>query len=95
MSSRWAIVATIGSTQALAWASSFYLPAVLAVPIARDLGLTPAWVYAALSFGLGSLLFWGRSPDGSSTSAVGVSPSKAMPGLWLLTSSFLARHEPE
>jgi MFS family permease len=59
MSSRWPIVAVIGSTQALAWASSFYLPAVLAVPMARDLGLTPAWVYASLSFGLGVSAFLG------------------------------------
>jgi MFS family permease len=57
MTSRWAIVATIGSTQALAWASSFYLPAVLADPIAGDIHLSPAWVYAALSFGLGVSAF--------------------------------------
>lgn len=59
MPSRGAIVATLGSTQALAWASSFYLPAVLAAPIARDLGLSPPWIYAALSFGLGISAFLG------------------------------------
>jgi len=48
-----AISATVGTTQALAWASSFFLPAVVAVPIARDLGLTPEWIYAGLSVGLG------------------------------------------
>jgi MFS family permease len=47
------IVATLGSTQTLAWASSYYLPAVLAAPLARDIHLTPAWVYAGLSLGLG------------------------------------------
>lgn len=47
-----AVPAIIGLTQALAWASSFYLPSVLARGIARDLGLTPAWIYGALSFGL-------------------------------------------
>ncbi len=43
---------TLGSTQALAWASSYYLPGILAVPMGRDLGVSPAWVYAALSIGL-------------------------------------------
>jgi MFS family permease len=53
MKNRVAIVASLGSTQALAWASSYYLPAVLAAPIARDIGLSPPWIYAALSLGLG------------------------------------------
>jgi MFS family permease len=59
MKSRWAIVATLGFTQALAWASSFYLPAVLAIPMAQDLGLSAPWIYAALSFGLGISAFLG------------------------------------
>ncbi len=53
MKSRFAIIAAIGSTQTLAWASSFYLPAVLGAPIAQDIGLSTPWIYAALSFGLG------------------------------------------
>jgi MFS family permease len=53
MKNRVAIVASLGTTQALAWASSYYLPAVLAAPIARDIGLTAPWIYAALSIGLG------------------------------------------
>jgi MFS family permease len=53
MKSRLAIIATLGSTQALAWASSYYLPAVLAAPIAHDIGLSTPWIYAALSLGLG------------------------------------------
>jgi len=52
MKSRFAVIAAIGSTQTLAWASSFYLPAVLGAPIAHDLGLSTPWIYAALSFGL-------------------------------------------
>jgi len=52
MNSRWGIIVTIGCTQALAWASSFYLPAILAGPIARDVGLSPPWIYGALSFSL-------------------------------------------
>src|ERR1700722_16087148 len=53
MKSRFVVVAALGSTQTLAWASSYYLPAVLAVPIAHDIGLSTPWIYAALSLGLG------------------------------------------
>ncbi len=42
----------LGSTQTLAWASSHYLPAILAVPMARDLGIAPATVFAAFSLAL-------------------------------------------
>lgn len=52
MRARWAIVGALGATQALAWASSFYLPAVLAVPMARDVDLPPAWIFGALSLAL-------------------------------------------
>jgi predicted MFS family arabinose efflux permease len=48
----WVVVVVLGSTQALAWGSSFYLPAVLARPMAPDLGLSPAWIFASLSLGL-------------------------------------------
>jgi predicted MFS family arabinose efflux permease len=44
-----AVVIGLGTTQTIAWASSYYLPAVLAAPIARDLGLAPTYVFAALS----------------------------------------------
>jgi MFS family permease len=40
-------------TQTLAWASSYYLPAILAGPIARDTGMSTSGVFAAFS---GSLL---------------------------------------
>ncbi|SDO37761.1 MFS transporter [Vreelandella arcis] len=43
---------TLGSAQTLAWASSYYLPAILAVPMARELGLSPSWVFAAFSAAL-------------------------------------------
>ncbi len=52
MKSRFAIIAALGCTQTLGWASSFYLPAVLGGPIAHDIGLSTPWIYAALSFGL-------------------------------------------
>lgn len=46
------IVVPLGITQTLAWASSYYLPAILADPIARDLGLTADWIFAAFSASL-------------------------------------------
>jgi predicted MFS family arabinose efflux permease len=43
------IIIALGTTQTLAWASSMYLPAILADPIARDLGVSSNWVFAAFS----------------------------------------------
>jgi len=45
-------VAMLGTAQTLAWASSYYLPALLAVPMARDLGVSTATVFAAFSLAL-------------------------------------------
>lgn len=45
-------VAALGAAQTLAWASSYYLPAVLATPMARDLGVSPPIVFAAFSAAL-------------------------------------------
>jgi len=45
-------VLALGSAQTLAWGSSYYLPAVLATPIARDIGVAPATVFAAFSVAL-------------------------------------------
>jgi predicted MFS family arabinose efflux permease len=42
-------VITLGSAQTLAWASSFYLPAMLAVPMARDTGVSVPTVFLAFS----------------------------------------------
>ncbi len=52
MKSRTSVVIALGTAQTLAWGSSFYLPAMLAAPMARDLGLVPSHVYAALSMAL-------------------------------------------
>lgn len=52
MASRRTVVLALGSAQTLAWASSFYLPAMLAAPMARDLGVLPSQVFAALSMAL-------------------------------------------
>ena len=49
---RWHTVALLGSAQTLAWASSYYLPAMLAAPMARELGLATPTVFAAFSMAL-------------------------------------------
>ena len=46
------IVLTLGTAQTLAWASTYYLPAILAAPIAAELGISVATVFAAFSVGL-------------------------------------------
>jgi MFS family permease len=47
--SQLSIIIALGTTQTLAWASSYYLPAILADPIARDLGVSSNWIFAAFS----------------------------------------------
>ena len=65
-SQRWT-VARLGTAQTLAWASSYYLPAMLAAPMARDLGVSTPTVFAAFSVALivSALLgpFAGRAID--------------------------------
>ncbi len=46
------VVIALGATQTLAWASSTYLPAILAAPIARDLDVSRATVFGAFSISL-------------------------------------------
>lgn len=46
------IILALGTTQTLAWASSYYLPAILADPIARELGISSNWFFAAFSASL-------------------------------------------
>ena len=48
-SERLPIVLALGFTQTLAWASSYYLPAILADPIAQDLHIPTSWFFAAFS----------------------------------------------
>jgi predicted MFS family arabinose efflux permease len=52
IASRARIVTTLGFAQCLAWASSYYLLAVLAVPMAGDLHVSVATVFGAFSFAL-------------------------------------------
>jgi MFS family permease len=49
---RFVVVAALGSSQTLAWASSYYLPAILALPIGATIGLSPSWMFAAFSASL-------------------------------------------
>ena len=46
------IILALGTTQTLAWASSYYLPAILADAIGRDLGVSSIWVFSAFSASL-------------------------------------------
>src|SRR5580704_18147586 len=46
------IILALDATQTLAWASSVYLPAILADPIAHDLGVSSNWIFAAFSASL-------------------------------------------
>jgi MFS family permease len=43
------IVAALGTAQTVGWASSYYLPAVLAGPMAETYGVSPVWIFAAFS----------------------------------------------
>jgi MFS family permease len=54
------VVAALGSTQTLAWASSYYLPAILGAPIAKTLGLAPTIFFGIFSVAL--LLSSGLAP---------------------------------
>ena len=46
------VVAALGTAQTIAWGSSYYLPAVLAPPMAAAMGLAPVWVFAAFSLAM-------------------------------------------
>jgi len=49
---RLAVILVLGTTQTLAWASTYYLPAILADQIARELGMSSTWFFAAFSAAL-------------------------------------------
>jgi MFS family permease len=50
--SRRVVVTALGTSQTLAWASSYYLPAILADPISAGLGIPRSWVFASFSASL-------------------------------------------
>lgn len=65
---RAAVVTTLGVSQTVSWASSYYIPAVLAVPMADSLGIPSVWVFGAFSMAMvvaGIIGPWaGRRIDG-------------------------------
>lgn len=97
------VVGTLGTAQTLAWASSYYLPAMLADPIARDLGVSAPTVYAAFSIAMVASAFvgpWaGQAIDRRggrivlvSTSllfASGLAMLAAAQGLWSMVAAWL------
>jgi MFS family permease len=46
------VVLALGTTQTLVWASTYYLPAILAIPIARELNVPNAWLFGAFTAAL-------------------------------------------
>ena len=50
--SRRVVVTALGISQTLAWASSYYLPAILADPIGESLHVQRTWIFAAFSMAL-------------------------------------------
>lgn len=79
-SRRTSTVLTLGAAQTLAWASSYYLPAILAVPMARDLGVPSATAFAAFSVGLVISAFLGPRA-GRAIDALGGRPVLALSNL--------------
>ena len=75
--SRTRAVLALGVAQTLAWASSYYLPAILATPIAKELGVNPATVFAAFSVGLVISAFLGPRA-GRAIDALGGRPVLAL-----------------
>jgi len=57
---RTSVVVRLGTAQTLAWASSYYLPAMLATSMAADLGISVATVFGAFSFALIVSAVFGR-----------------------------------
>ncbi|OOG25926.1 hypothetical protein B1C78_05600 [Thioalkalivibrio denitrificans] len=47
-----ATVLALGSTQTLAWGTTYYLPAILALPMAREFDIPASWVFGAFSAAL-------------------------------------------
>lgn len=50
--SRRGVVLALGTAQTLAWAGSYYLPALLAAPMSRELGVLPETVFTAFTAAL-------------------------------------------
>jgi MFS family permease len=101
--SRTTVVVALGATQTLAWASSYYLPAILGAPIARSLGLSTDAFFgifsaalllgAALSPWIGSLIdrHGGRAvlTVSSAVIAAGLLGLGLAQGMWSLSLAWL------
>ena len=48
----WRVIAGLGITQIIGWGTTFYLPAIMARPIAESLDLSPISVLGAYSWAL-------------------------------------------
>ncbi|WP_313623907.1 MFS transporter [Achromobacter sp.] len=97
------VVGTLGSAQTLAWASTYYLPAMLADPIARDVGVSTPTVYAAFSIAMVASALVGPSAGQAidrrggrivlvSTSllfALGLGMLAGAQGLWTMVAAWL------
>jgi MFS family permease len=46
------VVTSLGVAQTIGWASSYYIPAVLAAPMAASFGMSPLWVFGAFSMAM-------------------------------------------
>jgi len=46
---RTSVVLALGTAQTLAWGSTYYLPAILATPMAQEFGVSTGWIYGAFS----------------------------------------------
>ena len=57
------IIAALGTSQTLAWASSYYLAAIIADPIARELGTGTITIFAAFSASLLVSALLGLGPE--------------------------------
>lgn len=97
------VVLALGTAQTLAWASSYYLPALLARPMAGELGVAEPTVFAAFSAALivsalvgpragRSIDRWGGRPVLAATSALfalGLALMALAQGPWSLFAAWL------
>jgi MFS family permease len=49
---RIAVVLALGTAQTLGWGSTYYLPAILADPMAADFGVTTGWIFGIFSLAM-------------------------------------------
>ncbi|MEL3891671.1 MFS transporter [Ferrovibrio sp. MS7] len=58
------VVIALGTAQTLSWGSTYYLPAILAAPMAAELGVSTAWIYGAFSVAMVLTAFIGPGVGG-------------------------------